>query len=52
MIVKVLYLNGCWEYIRNVKSISIDNRYFLIELHNGSVKKFDLRLKLEISNFR
>ena len=49
MSVKVLYLNGCWEYIYNVKSITINGRQFVIETKNGSIKKYDARLKLEIS---
>lgn len=51
MNVKVLYLNGGWKYISNVKTISTDNQYFLVEMHNGSVRRFDLRLKLEITGF-
>lgn len=51
MIVKVLYLNGCWEYVRRVKSVSTDGGYFLVELENGSTLEFDRRLKLEISYY-
>ena len=48
MIVKVLYLNGCWEYLHGVKSISYDKYHYLVELENGAIKKYDSRLKLEI----
>lgn len=49
MSVKVLYLNGCWEYIYNVKSIKTDGHQFVIEVKNGSIRKYDARLKLEVS---
>lgn len=51
MTVKVLYLNGCWEYVRGVKKVSADGEYFLVELENGSTLEFDCRLKLEISYY-
>lgn len=51
MTVKVIYLNGCWEYVRGVKSVSADGGYFLVELENGSTLEFDRRLKLEISYY-
>lgn len=49
MTVKVLYLNGCWEYIFNAKSISTDGCQYIVEVQNGSIRKYDARLKLEIS---
>lgn len=49
MTIKIIYLNGCWEYVRNVKHISCQEPWYFLELHNGSILKFDARLKLEVS---
>lgn len=48
MTVKVIYLNGCWEYIRNVKSIGYETYEYRLELSDGSILEFDGRLRLEV----
>lgn len=49
MTVKVVYLNGYFEFVRNVENICTNNMWFVLILKNGVVKKFDRRLKLEVS---
>lgn len=49
MTVKVVYLNGYFELVRNVENICTNNMWFVLILKNGVVKKFDRRLKLEVS---
>jgi len=46
--VKVMYLNGYFEFIRNVDTICTNNMWFVLILENGTVKKIDRRLKLEV----
>ncbi len=48
MTIRINYLNGCWECLHNVKAISSNEHYFLLELKNGSIKKYDSRLRLEV----
>lgn len=49
MTVKVVYLNGYFEFVRNVENICTNNMWFVLILKNGAVKKLDRRLKLEVS---
>lgn len=49
MTVKVVYLNGYFEFVRNVENICTNNMWFVLILKNGTVKKLDRRLKLEVS---
>lgn len=49
MTVKVVHLNGYFEFVRNVENICTNNMWFVLILKNGAVKKFDRRLKLEVS---
>ena len=49
MLVKVIYLNGCFRYIQNVKSILDENTYYLVELFNGTTMEFDKRLTIEVN---
>lgn len=49
MLVKVIYLNGCFRYIQNVKSVLDENTYYLVELLNGTTMEFDKRLTIEIN---
>lgn len=49
MLVKVIYLNGCFRYIQNVKSVLDENAYYLVELSNGMSMQFDKRLTIEIN---
>lgn len=49
MTVKVVYLNGYFDFVRNVETICTNNMWFVLILKNGVVKKFDRRLKLEVS---
>ena len=49
MTVKVVYLNGCFEFIRNVENIYTDHIWFVLKLRGGAIKKYDRRLKLEVS---
>lgn len=49
MTVKVVYLNGYFEFVRNVENICTNNMWFVLILKNGVVKKLDRRLKLEVS---
>lgn len=51
MTVKVIYLNGCWEYVRNICSIRCSNAYYFLESANGDTYEFDSRLKLEITSY-
>ena len=51
MTVKIVYLNGCFEYIRNVRSIRYENYEYVLELENGRKVEYDERLKLEISRY-
>ena len=49
MTVKVVYLNGYFEFVRNVENICTNNMWFVLILKNGTIKKLDRRLKLEVS---
>lgn len=49
MTVKVVHLNGYFEFVRNVENICTNNMLFVLILKNGAVKKLDRRLKLEVS---
>ena len=49
MTVKVVYLNGYFEFVRNVENICTNNMWFVLILKNGVVKKLDRCLKLEVS---
>lgn len=49
MTVKVVHLNGYFEFVRNVENICTNNMWFVLILKNGTVKKLDRRLKLEVS---
>lgn len=49
MTVKVVYLNGYFDFVRNVETICTNNMWFVLILKNGTVKKLDRRLKLEVS---
>lgn len=51
MTIKVIYLNGSWEYVRNVKCISCRDPWYFLELNNGNTIKYDSRLKLEIESY-
>ena len=48
MTVKVVYLNGYFEFVRNVENICTNNMWFVLILKNGTIKKLDRRLKLEV----
>lgn len=48
MLVKIKYLNGCFEYVRNVENIVCENANYKLFLKDGGVLMFDSRLKLEI----
>lgn len=48
MLVKVKYLNGCFEFVRNVENVVCENAHYKLVLRNGKVLMFDSRLKLEI----
>ncbi len=50
MTIKVTYLNGCWEYIHFVKSISSNGHEFIIKFGNDKTLKLDGKLKLEVSS--
>lgn len=47
--VKVVYLNGYFEFVRNVENICTNNMWFVLILKSGTIKKLDRRLKLEVS---
>lgn len=49
MTVKIVYLNGYFEYVRNVENIYTDNIWFVLKLRGETIKKYDRRLKLEVS---
>lgn len=49
MTVKVVYLNGYFEFVRNVETICTNNMWFVLILRCGSIKKYDRRLNLEVS---
>ena len=49
MTLKVVHLNGYFEFVRNVENICTSNMWFVLILKNGAVKKLDRRLKLEVS---
>lgn len=51
MTVQVIYLNGCWEYIRGVKSIVQEPHQYRLELLNGSVIRFDDRMTLKVTMY-
>lgn len=39
MTVKIVYLNGYFEYVRNVENIYADNIWFVLKLRGGTIKK-------------
>ena len=49
MTVKVVYLNGYFDFVRNVETICTNNMWFVLILKNGTIKKLDRRLRLEVS---
>ena len=49
MTVKIIYLNGAFELMKDVKSITAQESWFIITLRNEYVRKIDKRLKLEVS---
>ena len=49
MTVKIIYLNGAFELMNDVKSITAQEGWFIITLRNEYVRKIDKRLKLEVS---
>jgi len=49
MTVKVVYLNGYFEFVRNVETICTNKMWFVLILRCGSIKKYDRRLNLEVS---
>lgn len=49
MTVKVMYLNGYFEFVRNVENIFTDDFWFVLRLRSGFIKKYDRRLNLEVS---
>ena len=48
MTVKVVYLNGYFEFNINVDTICTNNMCFVLILENGTVKKIDRCLKLDV----
>lgn len=48
MTVKIVYLNGYFEYVRNVENIYAENIWLVLKLRGGTIKKYDRRLKLEV----
>ena len=49
MTVKIIYLNGAFEFMKDVKSITTQEGLFIVTLRNEYVRKIDKRLKLEVS---
>lgn len=51
MLVKVIYLNTSWEYVRNVKKIEMQDGQYILTLSNGFKRKFDSRLRLIVDEY-
>lgn len=49
MTVKIMYLNGTFEFMKDVKSITTQEGWFVITLRNEFKRRIDKRLKLEVS---
>lgn len=49
MIVKVIYLNGCFEYFYDIESITSSNEGMILHPAEGGDIVIDYRLKLEVS---
>ena len=49
MTVKVIYLNGAFEYFHGIESITQSKRGFVLHPNKGNDILIDRRLKIEIS---
>lgn len=49
--VTVIYLNGVKEYLRNIIKVTSENGFWVLETNSGHVRKYDSRVKLEISMY-
>lgn len=50
MTVKVIYLNGVFEYFRGVESVTQSQGWFVLHFIDGGDILIDHRLKIEISH--
>lgn len=48
MTVKIIYLNGAFEFMRDVKEIKKNECSFIIVQRNGYKRELDQRLTLEV----
>lgn len=49
--VTVIYLNGVKEYLRNIIKVTSEHGFWILETSSGHVRKYDSRVKLEISMY-
>ena len=49
--VTVIYLNGVKEYLRNIIKVTSEHGFWILETSSGHVRKYDSRIKLEISMY-
>lgn len=49
--VTVVYLNGVKEYLRSIIKVTSEHGFWVLETSSGHVRKYDSRVKLEISMY-